>query len=186
MLLDKANAWLCIQLALVHGARCADSCALCECSAAATADGLIASASEDNTARLWRADGTCLQVHYLHQAPSLARPRTVALQQRSSAIRVLASSITDYPGTGIMEIQHHGMTYFGYTRTNTGAGSPGVRVGRHIPAQWRPGDGVRRLCRPHLDGVTRARRIRRHHPGVHKTHTDACCHPMLKSPHQSG
>lgn len=31
-------------------------------SAAATAGGLIASASEDNTARVWRADGTCLQV----------------------------------------------------------------------------------------------------------------------------
>ena len=30
--------------------------------AAATADGLVASGSEDNTAKLWHADGTCLQV----------------------------------------------------------------------------------------------------------------------------
>lgn len=30
--------------------------------AAATFDGLVASGSEDNTARLWHADGTCLQV----------------------------------------------------------------------------------------------------------------------------
>ena len=32
------------------------------CSAAGAPDGTIASASEDNTARLWRPDGTCLQV----------------------------------------------------------------------------------------------------------------------------
>lgn len=29
-------------------------------SAATSAQGLIASGSEDNTARVWRADGTCL------------------------------------------------------------------------------------------------------------------------------
>ncbi len=40
------------------------------CSAAATADGLIASASEDNTARLWRTDGSCLQV-CVHLHPHL-------------------------------------------------------------------------------------------------------------------
>ena len=31
------------------------------CSAAGGSNGLIASASEDNTARLWRADGSCIQ-----------------------------------------------------------------------------------------------------------------------------
>lgn len=30
--------------------------------AACTFDGLVASGSEDNTAKLWHADGTCLQV----------------------------------------------------------------------------------------------------------------------------
>ena len=36
--------------------------ALCACSAAGAPDGTIASGSEDNTVRLWRPDGSCLQV----------------------------------------------------------------------------------------------------------------------------
>lgn len=37
--------------------------------AACTFDGLVASGSEDNTAKLWHADGTCLQVRW-RVAPS--------------------------------------------------------------------------------------------------------------------
>ena len=64
--------------------------------AAATADGLVASGSEDNTARLWQADGTPKQVlRALHAPAASAAPR--ARLQRATP-RPPCTQTLEHPG----------------------------------------------------------------------------------------
>lgn len=115
-------------------------------SAAVSQDGnLIASAAEDNTARLWRPDGLALQtIEHPGEAFSISGISsplvTSLLVQRDACL-----------AAGDLRSRADGRDVACLFSLRLGCGVPAQRGSRHR---------LRRLRRPHLDAVARSRRAR--------------------------
>ena len=145
---------------------------------AATASGLVASASEDNSVRLWSADGQCLQTI----------PHPGALMPRAPGELAMASVHDSRPFANVKTRHDHSTQVPGQLGSDSEYGefcadkvlACSLRMGCGVHGVRRPGERVRRLRRPPLDAGRSARGASRRPAG------QPCAEKRCISTHMQG